>query len=149
MQPIFSAVGTVLPWALANVEGVEILLAAEATHLQTVQCWRKAKDFDQGVKETWWSKDLNLLSTGSPTHWDILLCLADPCQLEKDGGEQRLPLFIKKMLDSATDVHSLVVPQFPSSCQAQEDVFPLLQPSALGWGTSRGSVRGISHQTTQ
>jgi len=48
------------------------------------------------------------------------------------GEEQWLPFFIK-ILDSATDVHSLALPQFPSPSQAQEDVFPLLWLSALGW----------------
>lgn len=74
--PGFSAGGTVLPWALAGMEGAEILPAAEVTCLQNGWCWRKAKGFDQRVIEMWWSKGLNLLSPGSPTHWDVQ---SNPC----------------------------------------------------------------------
>lgn len=79
-RPGFSAGGTLLPWALASVEGIEILPAAQVTCLQNGWCWRKAKGFDQGVIEMWWSKGLNLLPPGSATHWDVQ---SNPCQLEK------------------------------------------------------------------
>lgn len=123
-QSVFSADGTVLPWALASFEGVEILLAAQVTCLQNVWCWRQAKGFDQRVKEMWWSKDLNLLSTGSTTHWGILLCPSDPCQLEKLEESRGCPYLLRRCWTLPLSSIPLLCLSFPLPVKHRRVFFP-------------------------
>ena len=123
-HPVFSAGGTVLPWALASIEGVDILLAAQVTRLQNAWCWRKAKGFDQGVMEMWWSEDLNLISAGSTTHWDVSLCPSDPCQLEEVEESKGCPYLLRRCWTLPLTFIPLLCLSFPLCVRHRRMFFP-------------------------